>query len=171
MRNETGELVSFDWPIVSTFQWLCKSDKDCEKLIGIFGPDPDGPVPTVYKCGNSMEYNVTAGGKMDIDGVRENGSILYDLINFNNVGYAILAIFQILTQENWTDGNMYNYMDASNTYVAIVFFVALVIFGAFFILNLVLAQIILSFEQENETIEENQTAEERLRTRVKDIFH
>lgn len=68
------------------------------------------------------------------------------MINFNNVGYAILTIFQILTLENWTDGNMYNYMDASNYYVAIVFFIALVIFGAFFILNLVLAQIILSFE-------------------------
>lgn len=69
----------------------------------------------------------------------QNSAILFDLVNFNNVGYAMLTIFQVLSLENWTDGMMYNYMDASNYYVSALYFLTLVIFGAFFIMNLVLA--------------------------------
>ena len=61
---------------------------------------------------------------------------------------AMLTIFQVLSLENWTDGMMYNYMDSNNTYIAAVYFILLVIFGAFFIMNLVLAQIIESFDEE-----------------------
>lgn len=46
-----GTLVNYDWPIVSTFDWLCASDKDCEKLIKIFGPEPGYQDKVVYKCG------------------------------------------------------------------------------------------------------------------------
>ena len=51
--------------------------------------------------------------------------------------------------ENWTDGMMYNFMDAANTYVAAIYFVSLVLFGSFFIMNLVLAQIIESFNDKS----------------------
>lgn len=55
---------------MSTFPWLCKTDKDCEKLISMFGADPDGSTPPVHKCGWSMMYNITAGGELNIDDVR-----------------------------------------------------------------------------------------------------
>lgn len=48
---------------------------------------------------------------------------------------------------------MYNYMDANNTYISAVYFIFLVIFGAFFIINLILAQIIQSFDKEKEKVE------------------
>lgn len=141
-------MILYDWPIVSTFPWLCRSDSDCQKLIGIFGADPDGPSPPVYKCGKSIDYGVMAGGEYDIDGVRANGDALFDLVNFNNIGSAMLTVFQVLSLENWTDGMMYVYMDASNLILAVVFFVSLVVFGSFFIMNLVLAQIVVSFDEE-----------------------
>ena len=137
--DEDGNLIFYDWPIVSTFPWLCKDNKDCEKLIGIFGPDPDGPTPPIYKCGNSLEFQIMAGGKLDIDKVRENPTILYDFINYNNVLNGLLTTYQVLSLESWTEGLMYNYMDAKHTYVAAFFFVIIVVLGAFFLLNLVLA--------------------------------
>ena len=43
---------------------------------------------------------------------------------------------------------MYNYMDSNNVYIAIFFFIFLIIFGAFFTMQLVLAEIIESFQKE-----------------------
>ena len=68
MRHENGTLISFDWPIVDTFSWLCTNDNSCEKLIKEFGPKD----LEIYKCGASYEYNITAGGKMRIDNTIEN---------------------------------------------------------------------------------------------------
>jgi hypothetical protein len=136
---------------VSTFSWLCSNDKDCERFIGIFGADPHGPTPPIFKCGATIKLNpkIKAGGKLHIDNISQNSAILYDLVNFNNIANSLLTIFQILSLENWTDGMMYNYMDASNYYVSAFYFITLVLFGAFFIMNLVLAQIIESFDQKS----------------------
>ena len=90
---------------------------------------------------------ITAGGKNRIDNSFENPFILYDIPNFNSLLQAFLTIFQVLSLENWTDGMMYNYMDSSNTAISAIYFVFLVIFGALFVLNLVLAQIIESFSK------------------------
>jgi Ion transport protein len=144
--NSAGELESYSWPIVSTFPWLCVSDTDCKTLIETFGADPESVGEPVYKCGRSIDYGIKAGGPMNIDDVRNNEHILFDIVNFNNIANAMLTIFQVLSLENWTDGMMYNYMDASNYYISAVYFVLLVIFGSFFILNLVLAQIVESYD-------------------------
>jgi voltage-dependent calcium channel L type alpha-1D len=69
------------------------------------------------------------------------------VVNFNHMGLAFLTIFQSLTMESWTT-LMYNYMDSNNVYIAIFFFIFLIIFGAFFTMQLVLAEIIESFQKE-----------------------
>lgn len=53
--DESGQLIFYDWPIVSSFPYLCAKDSDCERLIKTFGPD-DPDVPPIYKCGNSLKY-------------------------------------------------------------------------------------------------------------------
>jgi len=105
---------------------------------------------------------------MNIDDVRNRESILFDLVNFNNIASAMLTIFQVLSLENWTDGMMYNYMDASNYYISAIYFIALVIFGSFFIMNLVLAQIIESFDAQSKNME-NQ-ADDGYKIKVSKIF-
>ena len=136
---------------MSTFSWLCSNDKDCKRFIGIFGADPHGPTPPIFKCGATINLNpkIKGGGKLHIDNISQNSAILYDLVNFNNIANSLLTIFQVLSLENWTDGMMYNYMDASNYYVSAFYFITLVLFGAFFIMNLVLAQIIESFDEKS----------------------
>ena len=78
-------MIFYDWPKYPTFDWLCKSDEYCGKLIGIFGADPDGPDTPIMKCGASIEYGIRAGGKNNIDDVRNDPNILFDIVNFNNV--------------------------------------------------------------------------------------
>lgn len=145
VRDADGTLLSYDWPIVDTFSWLCTTDKDCEKLIKEFGPED----LDVYKCGQSITYNITAGGEMKIDATIENEQILFDVVNFNHMGLAFLTIFQCLTMESWTT-MMYNYMDSNNVYIAVFFFVFMILFGSFFTMQLVLAEIIDSYERENQ---------------------
>ena len=60
-----------------------------------------------------------------------------------------LAIFQTITLEGWTQ-HMYNYQDATNSVGAACFFTFVVVLGSFITMNLVLAQIIHSFLQEDE---------------------
>lgn len=81
--------------------------------------------------------------------MKNNEHILFDLINFNNLGKSLLSVFQVISLENWTDGMMYNFMDADNTYISALFFVLLVMFGSFFLMNLVLAQIIESYSEKS----------------------
>lgn len=55
--------------------------------------------------------------------------------------------------ESWTT-LMYNFMDSNNLYIAIFFFIFMVLFGAFFTMQLVLAEIIESYERESARKEE-----------------
>lgn len=149
VKDENGKLLSYDWPIVDTFSWLCKNDNDCKKLVQTFGPED----LDVYKCGASFDYGIKAGGADKIDMTIENEQILFDVVNFNHMGLAFLTIFQSLTMESWTT-LMYNFMDSNNVYISIFFFIFMVLFGAFFTMQLVLAEIIESFQKEKQIREE-----------------
>jgi hypothetical protein len=70
-----------------------------------------------------------------------------------------MTIFQCLTMESWTT-LMYNYMDSNNTYISIFFFIFLILFGSFFTMQLVLAEIIESFQKEKEIREKERLDEE-----------
>lgn len=76
------------------------------------------------------------------------------------MGLAFLTIFQSLTMESWTT-LMYNYMDSNNVGISVFFFIFLVIFGAFFTMQLVLAEIIESFQREKR-IRENEAREKEI---------
>lgn len=66
----------------------------------------------------------------------------------------MLTIFQILTLEHWIDPLMYQFMSANNTYLTALYFLGLVIIGYFFMMNLFLAQMIESFNEQTEEAEE-----------------
>jgi Ion transport protein len=68
------------------------------------------------------------------------------LQSFNNLLISLPTIFQALTLEGWVDA-MYNLMDAGNTYSAPLYYLVIVIFGAFFLMNLILAAIMDSFSK------------------------
>nr|XP_046196290.1 voltage-dependent L-type calcium channel subunit alpha-1D-like isoform X4 [Oncorhynchus gorbuscha] len=71
------------------------------------------------------------------------------ITNFDNFLFAMLTVFQCITMEGWTDV-LYWMNDAMGLELPWVYFVSLVIFGSFFVLNLVLGVLSGEFSKERE---------------------
>uniref|UniRef100_M4AUT7 Voltage-dependent L-type calcium channel subunit alpha n=1 Tax=Xiphophorus maculatus TaxID=8083 RepID=M4AUT7_XIPMA len=71
------------------------------------------------------------------------------ITNFDNIFFAMLTVFQCITMEGWTDV-LYWMNDAIGFDIPWVYFVSLVIFGSFFIINLVLGVLSGEFSKERE---------------------
>jgi hypothetical protein len=79
------------------------------------------------------------------DGVMDDPGSNYGTAVFDNMILGFVTVFQMVTLEGWSD-IMYTLMDASQPEVAIIFCCLVVIFGSFFLLNVVLAVIMEAFE-------------------------
>ncbi|GAA6106826.1 voltage-dependent L-type calcium channel subunit alpha-1D [Tachysurus ichikawai] len=71
------------------------------------------------------------------------------ITNFDNIFFAMLTVFQCITMEGWTDV-LYWMNDAIGFELPWIYFVSLVIFGSFFVLNLVLGVLSGEFSKERE---------------------
>ncbi|KAM3656130.1 LOW QUALITY PROTEIN: voltage-dependent L-type calcium channel subunit alpha-1F-like [Ammospiza maritima maritima] len=71
------------------------------------------------------------------------------ITNFDNFFFAMLTVFQCITMEGWTDV-LYWMQDAMGHELPWIYFVSLVIFGSFFVLNLVLGVLSGEFSKERE---------------------
>ena len=68
------------------------------------------------------------------------------------------TIMQVLTLEGWSDLT-YNYSDANSPTISVLFFIGIVVLGAFFAMNIVLGAVMDSY---NDVKENRQTdAEEK----------
>uniref|UniRef100_A0A3B3BS26 Voltage-dependent L-type calcium channel subunit alpha n=1 Tax=Oryzias melastigma TaxID=30732 RepID=A0A3B3BS26_ORYME len=72
------------------------------------------------------------------------------ITNFDNFAFAMLTVFQCITMEGWTDVLYWVSRDAMGYELPWVYFVSLVIFGSFFVLNLVLGVLSGEFSKERE---------------------
>ncbi|KAM8844060.1 voltage-dependent T-type calcium channel subunit alpha-1H [Spinachia spinachia] len=81
-------------------------------------------------------YNVCRAGELN----PHKGAV-----NFDNIGYAWIAIFQVITLEGWVD-IMYYVMDAHSFY-NFIYFILLIIVGSFFMINLCLVVIATQFSE------------------------
>ncbi|KAF0292815.1 Voltage-dependent calcium channel type A subunit alpha-1 [Amphibalanus amphitrite] len=61
----------------------------------------------------------------------------YGITSFDNIGFAMLTVFQCITMEGWTS-ILYWTNDAIGSKFNVIYFVPLIILGSFFMLNLVL---------------------------------
>ncbi len=61
----------------------------------------------------------------------------FGITSFDNIGYAMLTVFQCVTMEGWTQ-ILYWTNDSMGSYFNWVYFVPLIVLGSFFMLNLVL---------------------------------
>uniref|UniRef100_A0A8C9Z733 Voltage-dependent T-type calcium channel subunit alpha-1H n=1 Tax=Sander lucioperca TaxID=283035 RepID=A0A8C9Z733_SANLU len=99
-------------------------------LIGMGGASVNG-------CVNwNQYYNVCQRGNYN----PHKGAV-----NFDNIGYAWIAIFQVITLEGWVD-IMYYVMDAHSFY-NFIYFILLIIVGSFFMINLCLVVIATQFSE------------------------
>ncbi|KPJ14613.1 Voltage-dependent calcium channel type D subunit alpha-1 [Papilio machaon] len=68
---------------------------------------------------------------------------------FDNFGLSMLTVFQCITLEGWTDV-MYNIQDAMGNSWEWIYFISMVILGAFFVMNLILGVLSGEFSKERE---------------------
>uniref|UniRef100_H3DNA2 Calcium voltage-gated channel subunit alpha1 Ib n=1 Tax=Tetraodon nigroviridis TaxID=99883 RepID=H3DNA2_TETNG len=76
----------------------------------------------------------------------ETGDTVPDRKNFDSLLWAIVTVFQILTQEDW-NGVLYNGMAATSP-LAALYFVALMTFGNYVLFNLLVAILVEGFQAE-----------------------
>lgn len=156
--RETEALIDGDgttkasWPIHPDASWQCSSDAMCSGAPNNLGTD------TVAKCGDV--YSDYGLDPVEYDGAHDNEMINFDITNFNDVLSASVTIFQVITLEGWSS-LMYNYQDTVSYALSSVFFVALVIIGAFTTLNLVLAAIMHSYLEQEELRKKAEKEEEK----------
>uniref|UniRef100_A0A3Q1HDU5 Ion transport domain-containing protein n=1 Tax=Anabas testudineus TaxID=64144 RepID=A0A3Q1HDU5_ANATE len=103
----------------------------------LIGSTPAAEGASVNGCINlNLYYNVCRPGDLN----PHKGAV-----NFDNIGYAWIAIFQVITLEGWVD-IMYYVMDAHSFY-NFIYFILLIIVGSFFMINLCLVVIATQFSE------------------------
>lgn len=74
------------WPTLTGYNRLCNS------------PNDTGSCPAGTFCGHPMQYNIS----LENEYIRDNPYIQYGVINFDNIGRAILSVFEVLTLSGWS---------------------------------------------------------------------
>ncbi|XP_063695784.1 voltage-dependent calcium channel type A subunit alpha-1 isoform X3 [Culicoides brevitarsis] len=77
------------------------------------------------------------------------------ITSFDNIGFAMLTVFQCITMEGWT-AILYWTNDALGSQFNWIYFVPLIVLGSFFMLNLVLGVLSGEFAKEREKVENRQ---------------
>ncbi|EAT35621.1 AAEL012221-PA [Aedes aegypti] len=72
--------------------------------------------------------------------------------NFDNFMWSMLTTFQLITLDYWE--NVYNMVLATCGPMSVSFFTVVVFFGSFYLINLMLAVVALSYEEEAEITQE-----------------
>uniref|UniRef100_A0A672PQL6 Voltage-dependent T-type calcium channel subunit alpha n=1 Tax=Sinocyclocheilus grahami TaxID=75366 RepID=A0A672PQL6_SINGR len=90
-------------------------------------------------------------------GSERDGDTLPDRKNFDSLLWAIVTVFQILTQEDWNKV-LYNGM-ASTSPVAALYFIALMTFGNYVLFNLLVAILVEGFQTEGDASKSDSEAD------------
>ncbi|KAM7115264.1 voltage-dependent L-type calcium channel subunit alpha-1C isoform 9-T9 [Molossus nigricans] len=132
------------YAIIGLELFMGKMHKTCYNQEGIADvPAEDDPSPCALETGHGRQCQNGTVCKTGWDGPR------HGITNFDNFAFAMLTVFQCITMEGWTDV-LYWMQDAMGYELPWVYFVSLVIFGSFFVLNLVLGVLSGEFSKERE---------------------
>uniref|UniRef100_A0A671W2S2 Voltage-dependent L-type calcium channel subunit alpha n=1 Tax=Sparus aurata TaxID=8175 RepID=A0A671W2S2_SPAAU len=140
-----GMLVMFViiiYAIIGLELFIGRMHKSCYSIsTGLMMEDDPSP------CAFAGSGRFCVGNGTECRGKWEgpNGGIT----NFDNIFFAMLTVFQCITMEGWTDV-LYWMNDAIGFEIPWIYFVSLVIFGSFFIINLVLGVLSGEFSKERE---------------------
>ncbi|XP_076465332.1 sodium channel protein 1 brain-like [Babylonia areolata] len=95
-------------------------------------------------CGNDTGTGGCNANYTCLGDVGENPN--YGITSFDHFGWAMLNAFQLLTLDFWED--TYNKVIRANGPWNVLFFMIIIFFGAFYLLNLMLAVVAMSYEEE-----------------------
>jgi hypothetical protein len=135
---------SYQWELLEDAPWICSTDADCNDQLKGTEFAGRGVCDSLDK--HFIEYSQDEFNKHD-------GVIFFDIAGYENFVKAMFTVFTVITLEGWSL-MMMNYSDAGSPVVSPIFFILVVILGAFFALNLVLAEVMESFERSKGSDEE-----------------
>nr|XP_054933091.1 sodium channel protein para-like isoform X3 [Dermacentor andersoni] len=122
--------------------------------------DDDGMHPL---CGNSSGAKQCQEGYMCIQGIGENPD--YGYTNFDTFGWAFLSAFRLMTQDAWE--LLYQMVLRAAGPWHMCFFVVIIFLGSFYLVNLILAIVAMSYDElqkkAEEEAEEDRLLEEAMR--------
>uniref|UniRef100_A0A3Q1K1H5 Voltage-dependent L-type calcium channel subunit alpha n=1 Tax=Anabas testudineus TaxID=64144 RepID=A0A3Q1K1H5_ANATE len=131
------------YAIIGLELFMGKMHKTCVyKHLGTIAEEKPAPCAPDVAYGRHCTHNGTEC-RMGWEGPNDG------ITNFDNFAFAMLTVFQCITMEGWTDV-LYWMQDAMGYELPWVYFVSLVIFGSFFVLNLVLGVLSGEFSKERE---------------------
>ena len=108
--------------------------------------------PADETCGNIQDYPNLSFKSENYD---QRSYLNFGVTNFDNLGYALLSVFQMITSETWYYQLM-NLMDVDYPILGGIYVFSIIIIGQFFLLNLILAVIIQAFIKSKEQIVEDE---------------
>nr|XP_032292108.1 sodium channel protein 60E isoform X3 [Drosophila virilis] len=141
LRNKCVRNVPTDWTNISHLDWKIWVNDTDNWLYD------DEELPTI--CGNLTGARHCPLGFMCIC-VGDNPNHGYT--NFDNFMWSMLTTFQLITLDYWE--NVYNMVLAACGPMSVIFFTVVVFFGSFYLINLMLAVVALSYEEEAEITNE-----------------
>ncbi|XP_072256128.1 voltage-dependent L-type calcium channel subunit alpha-1C isoform X7 [Pyxicephalus adspersus] len=131
------------YAIIGLELFMGKMHKTCYFLTNKEVPAEEEPSPCALDSNNGRHCPNDTICESGWDGPK------HGITNFDNFAFAMLTVFQCITMEGWTDV-LYWMQDAMGYELPCVYFVSLVIFGSFFVLNLVLGVLSGEFSKERE---------------------
>ncbi|XP_074055206.1 sodium channel protein type 11 subunit alpha isoform X1 [Macrotis lagotis] len=84
----------------------------------------------------------------------------YNFTNFDHFGWAFLSMFRVMTQDSWE--RLYQQILRVAGQYAVVFFVIVIFVGSFYLINLTLAVVTMSYEEQNKNVAAETEAKEKM---------
>ncbi|XP_071512580.1 sodium channel protein para isoform X17 [Panulirus ornatus] len=105
-------------------------------------------------CGNSTGAGQCPAGFVCLQGFGPNPN--YGYTNFDSFGWAFLSAFRLMTQDYWE--NLYQLVLRSAGPWHIIFFLVIIFLGSYYLVNLILAIVAMSYDQLQKKAEEEEEA-------------
>eukprot|EP00794_Sanderia_malayensis_P009765 gene9765-10764_t len=86
----------------------------------------------------------------------------YGYTSFDHFGWALLTSFQLVTMDFWENA-YFNVISAAGSW-SVFYFMVVIFFGSFYLINLVLAVVAVSYEQEAENVANREKFYEQLKS-------
>uniref|UniRef100_A0A8C6FWT1 Sodium channel protein n=1 Tax=Moschus moschiferus TaxID=68415 RepID=A0A8C6FWT1_MOSMO len=84
----------------------------------------------------------------------------YNYTNFDNFGWSFLAMFRLMTQDSWE--KLYRQTVHTSGLISVLFFVVVIFLGSFYLVNLTLAVVTMTYEEQNKNVAAETEAKEKM---------
>ncbi|XP_059479446.1 sodium channel protein para isoform X5 [Neocloeon triangulifer] len=116
----------------------------------------DPPTADPPLCGNSSGSGMCPPDYTCLQGFGPNPN--YGYTSFDTFGWAFLSAFRLMTQDYWE--NLYQLVLRSAGPWHMLFFIVIIFLGSFYLVNLILAIVAMSYDELQKKAEEEEAAEE-----------